>query len=338
MAFNVESFRKKTYELFCENFTGEVVPEPTIFCPFMCPVAMAEALVDEEIYEDYGVLELLILRLYALGIRDVQELADLSGMPLRMIERVLFNEEFVYHHIDSTKQSPITETGRKTIEENQLGNENGESSQKGPRSYSMYETIRRMHIEAATGTVIPGYLECDLRYMRSILPENLDGIVPRESVDMDKELEREINARLLEYKHKDILNEGDTIRKIRKIHSSRIMYRWACLARFEGMRYPMVVMEGRRYVDKLNMNSLRQNKFGYSVAVPLSVAEADKEWLLAHGFDLENVIIRSSEKFDYLEETTQLFGHHAVVGPIEDIPVVYEDELIMCDVEEECQK
>lgn len=332
MAFNVEAFRKETYELFCKNFTGEVIPEPSLFCPFMCPVAMAEASVIEEIYEDYGVLELLILRLYDLGIRDAEELSNLSGMPQHMIDKVLFNEEYVYHHIDSTKADPITAMGRKTLEENQMG---AEDEQDGPRSHSMYVTPRRMHIEAVTGTVIPGYLECDLKHMRTILPHDQDGIVPQESVDLDRELEDEINKRLQEYKHKDILNEGDTIRSVQNLRTTRLMYRWACLARFEGMRYPMVVMKGYRRVDKLNMDSLRENKFGYSVALPLSVAEVDRSWLEKHGFNLENVLVRASEKFDYLEKMSRSFGSRTAVVSVEDVPVVYEDELIKDEDEEE---
>lgn len=326
LAFRVETFRQKTFELFCKNFTGDTIPEPTLFSSFLCPVAMAEALVDEYIYEDYGVLELLVLRLYDLGIRDAHELADLSGMPLNMIEKVLLNEELVYHHIDSHQVNPITEMGRKTLEENRPGT-GTEKENHGPRSHSMYATVRKMHIEAATGTVIPGYMECELKHMRAVMPDNVDGVAPRESVAMDEELRTEINNRLQEYKHMDILNEGDTIRGIKELRSTRILYRWACLARFEGMRYPMIVMQGRSSVDKLGMDSLRGRRYGEPVAIPLSVAEADRSWLEDHGFRMDNILVRSSEKFEYLENMTQSFGIQAAAELVEDAPAVYEDEM-----------
>ena len=46
--------------------------------------------------------------------------------------------------------------------------------------------------------MIPAYLEEKSEYMKEILEERADGIVPRESVEQDEELCREINERIKE--------------------------------------------------------------------------------------------------------------------------------------------
>ena len=48
-------------------------------------------------------------------------------------------------------------------------------------SHVMYDTPRRLQIEAATGTVIPSFLEeNNIKRLKSVLEERADGVVPRE--------------------------------------------------------------------------------------------------------------------------------------------------------------
>ena len=49
------------------------------FHTFLCPIAMAEAMVKEHIIEDYGALELLVLRLYEAGFLIVKRLPHYQG-------------------------------------------------------------------------------------------------------------------------------------------------------------------------------------------------------------------------------------------------------------------
>ncbi|MGN0424008.1 MAG: hypothetical protein ACI4FY_01705 [Acetatifactor sp.] len=268
------------------------------FHTFLCPIAMAEAMVKEHIIEDFDALELLVLRLYDAGFRKKEEIASLSGMKDRLIERALNNEFMVYHHID-LETGEITEMGRKTLEENA----NGKSV-----SHTMYDTPRIMQIEAATGTVIPGYLEeNNMKYLKSILEEKADGVVPRESVQYDEELRQEINDRLLEYKHMDILNEGDTITSIEALHTTQMYYRWAYLVKFEGMKYPMVVMQGKKTISNVNAKSIGKGDYGRKVVVPLAIAETDAKFLAMNQIHFENVIVRRDGAFQYLLEKTANF-------------------------------
>lgn len=290
------------------------------FHTFLCPVAMAEVMVKEHIVEDFEAVELLVLRLYEAGFHSVKEIASLSGMKETVIERALNNEVMVYRHIDN-ESGAITNMGRKTLEENENGN---------AVSHIIYDTPRRMQIEAATGTVIPGYLEEDVKYMKQILEERVDGVVPVQSVNFDEELRNEINSRLLEYKHMDILNEGDTIVSIDKLHTTQIFYRWAYLAKFEGMTYPMIVFSGYKSIDHMNANSIKNKKYGERIAIPLSISETDDMYLKQNGIIFDDVLVRNDSAFKYLLDKTSGFNfdtnHEDIL--ITEEAFVYEDEKV----------
>jgi hypothetical protein len=166
--------------------------------------------------------------------------------------------------------------------------------------------------------------------MKQILGEKDDGIVPIQSVAFDEELKNEINTRLLEYTHKDILNEGDTIVKVEKLHTTQIFYRWAYLAKFDGMRYPMIVMSGYKSVDKLNAESIKNKKYGEKVAVPLSISETDDWYLRNHGICFDDVLVRKDSAFEYLLKKASEFNFNTEDEDIQmdEEEFVYEDEKI----------
>lgn len=313
-----KEIRKESEKLFLSNFNDEPPLKLLYFHTFLCPIAMAEVMVKEHIVEDFEALELLVLRLYDAGFRSVKEIASLSGMKEAIIERTLNNEVMVYRHIDN-ETGIITDMGRKTLEENESGN---------TVSHAIYDTPRRMQIEAATGTVIPGYLEEDVKYMKQILEERVDGVVPIQYVNFDEELRNEINSRLLEYKHMDILNEGDTIISIDKLHTTQIYYRWAYLAKFEGMTYPMIVIPGYKSIDHMNANSLKNKNYGKRIAIPLSISETDDMYLKENGISFEDVLVRKDSAFKYLLDKTSKFNFGTNLDDIQisEEKFVYEDE------------
>ena len=249
------------------------------------------------IVEDYDALELLVLRLYDVGFRDAETLASLSGMKLPMIERALNNEIFVYSHIDSDT-GEITEIGRQTLKENESD---------ALENHVMYLTPRRFQVEAVTGTVIPSYLEEKTDYMYPVLEERYDGIVPQESVEQDEELKKEINERLKEYKHLDILNEGDTIRSIEELRTSQIFYRWAFLTRYKGMKFPMIALRGYKSIEKVNLKSRKKGSYGKHVVIPLSISKTDAVFLNQHGITFDGTIVREDHLFEYLYNSVGTF-------------------------------
>ena len=116
-----KQIRKESEDLFLSRFNGEPPLKLLYFHTFLCPVAMAEVMVKEHIVEDFEALELLVLRLYEAGFHSVKEISSLSGMKEVMIERALNNEVMVYQHIDN-ETGAITDMGRQTLEENEIGN------------------------------------------------------------------------------------------------------------------------------------------------------------------------------------------------------------------------
>jgi hypothetical protein len=178
MKKTTKDIREESKKIFLEYVGENSNLRLLYFHTFLCPIAMAEAMVKEHIIEDYGALELLVLRLYEAGFHDSKEIASLSGMKETMIERVLSSEINVYHHIDIST-GEITDMGWQTLKENEQGNS---------VSHVMYDTPRRLQIEAATGTVIPSFLEeNNIKRLKSVLEERADGVVPRESVEYDEE-------------------------------------------------------------------------------------------------------------------------------------------------------
>ena len=324
---DIQEESKKIFLDFAEKSTNLLDEESTKlklqrFHTFLCPVAICEAMVREHIIEDFDALELLVLRLYEAGFHDSKEIASLSGMKEAMIERALYNEINVYHHIDMTT-GEITPMGQQTLEENEHGN---------LVSHVMYDTPRRLQIEAATGTVIPSFLEeNNIKRMKSVLGEGADGVLPRMSIRDDEELRNEINERLQEYKHMDILNEGDTIQDILSLNTTQIFYRWAYLAQYEGMKYPMIVMQGHKSISNVNAESIKKGNYGRKVVQPLSISETDAAFLKSKGLVFEGVLVRKDEAFEYLNKKTSKFNfeEEQTDMEIEDENAVFEDERII---------
>lgn len=314
--------REESKALFLERFNGQPKLNLQYFHTFLCPVAFAEAMVKEHIIEDYDALELLVLRLYAAGFHKIEDIVSLSGMKDTLIERAMNNEINVYQHIDF-ETGQLTDMGLKTLAENENGNY---------VSHVMYDTPRRLQIEAATGTVIPSYLEEDnIKYLRTILDERSDGVVPRESVRNDEELQREINDRIKEYKHMDILNEGDTIVSVESLNTTELYYRYAYLVRFEGMEYPMIAMQGKKTISNVNADSIKKKDYGNKVVVPIAISRTDADYLRENDMIFDDVLIRDDNCFEYLLEKTKDFKFDIEQNEIqlENEMAIYEDEKLL---------
>lgn len=323
MEQSFEERNKETEALFLESFVRDKPLVLEYFRSCQIPIAIAEASVEEYVIEDFNVLQLLVLRLYDAGFRSAKDMAALCGMREEMVEKALENEITVSGHIDDYLEE-ITETGRTTLETCAEGT---------MRSHSIYTTVRRIQIEAATGTVVPAYLEEQDDRMKMWLKDDQDGIVPQESVEQDEELRREINERLEEYRSKDILNEKATIRSINDLHSAQILYRWAYLAKFYGMKYPMIVMQGHRTVDNVNDKSKKEGDYGKKVALPLAVSRSDEGFFSELGVELGKVLVREDHFFEYLDQQVNdiLYPEETELEPLqtedEDTDDLFGDDL-----------
>lgn len=284
---------------FMSNLSSDCSVKPLYFKPFQCPVAIASAAVTEKQVQDYSVFALLLLRLIKAGFGKIDLLVNISGMGrgtvLSFLNKAIIDKQCGYIDKENPEKGVmLLPLGEETLKEN----ESAETNTLDPQAHVEYSTSRKMHIEALTGTVIPSYME---RYMNDAAPDDELGpyILPRENTVIDSELSREINTRLAEYVGLDRVTAGDIIQNIHSITSERIFFRWAYLVKLEGMIYPMIVMTGKRSVEKLNVESKKKGNFGITV-LPVAVARSDAGLLQGLGEEFRSVLVREDNYFDYL--------------------------------------
>lgn len=292
----------RDFALFMKDFHGVPPLELEYFHPFQCPVAVAEAKVNEHRIQEYSVFSLLILRLVHAGFKTEEQIASISGMSKESVSAYLIREIQIYQHIDPETMT-LTEMGLKTLEENPLGSGHS-GSESELRSHVIYNTPRHIQIEAVTGSVIPSYLERGGRDGRDAKPDEDLGyfILPRESVIRDAELQREMNERLREYIDSDYVDDGDIIENVTDLKTVRLFYRWAYLVKFRGMKYNLIVMTGKRRVDNVNARSNLAGNFDREVAVPLAISESDRAYLENNGIVFGDSLVRADLFFEYLEQ------------------------------------
>lgn len=257
---------------------------------FYYPVSIAEVDVKEYIIEEYESVELLVLQLFDAGLTNAKDIHTLTGLDKLLITRIIDNERFVYGHIESGSNA-LTEMGKKTLEEN--------SNSKGEQviQHALYDVKREIQIEALTGTVIPYGCETNKKRLVFNVADGYSRILPRETVQIDAELTREIRERLDEYKHYDILNDGETIRDFGPIRTREVRYGRAFLAEFKGLIHPMIIIEGYRF-DK---EEGRRVKF----YTPTALSASNARELKKDGVKLEEYLVRADKYFQYLMENKE---------------------------------
>lgn len=303
-----EFFASKTaenYDLFLKNFENPEAADIEYFHPFQCPVAEAKASVEERHIQDYSVFSLLALRLISIGFGTVEQIEEISGLSQETVV-AFFNRAIVDNHCQYIDpQNPdsgvrLTPLGEETLAEN----ENTDSS--SPKAHLIYNTPRKLQIEAATCTVIPSFME---RQVTDSKPDEDAGdfILPIKTVDLDEELLTEIKERIREYIDLDYIKSGDVVQNFKDISSVHIFFRWAYLTKIKGMKYPMIVMTGKRQVENLNAKSKKSGKFDW-VAAPVSISETDAKFLKSQSIEFSSTLIRSDHCFEYLANSIKSFS------------------------------
>lgn len=288
---------------FMENFDAPPSLELEYFHPMQLPVVITEASVQMRTVQDYSVLSLLILRLFDAGIRDPLAIQSISGMSLQTVNAYIEKEKFLLEHIDR-KTEQLTQLGRLTLEANQ--NLQGRAA----KSHQLYNCVIRIHIDPLTASLIPQYLERE--WGDNITPneEAGDFILPRKDAPTDETFLEELNTRLLtdinarmdEHVYCDTVKNGDVLSSVNKLCPIRVFYRWGYLAKFRGMRYPMVVYSGKRSVTNVNADSVARGVQSTFVMMPIALSQWDHAYLAANGISFHKVLQRSNECFDPLLE------------------------------------
>ena len=259
-----------------------------IFQHFMCPISIVEADVKEYVIDEYDTVELLVLRLYDAGLREVEAISNLTGIDENMIQKLLTAEKYTYGHINPGN-GEITEAGRATLDENTDINHLFQ--------HALYNVKRELQVDSLTGTLIKAEAETLKRKMPLFNDKMKPAILPRESVEIDNELSREIRERLQLYIDKGYFSEGNTIQDIERIQTKEVRYRDAYFVQLEGFRFPFIALpylyrdgkDLRRYIE------------------PICIASTDYQTILRWQTDIP-CLVREDSYFEYLDSLTNEFA------------------------------
>lgn len=292
-------------QLFMENFQTPPELELVAFHPVQLPIVVSEAHAKMHSVQDYSELSLLILRLFDAGVCSPKAIQSICGLSAETVRIYIEREMLILEHIDRDTNE-LTELGRETLKAN-------EDAQDGKvRSYQYYESAMRVHVDPLTASLIPQYLEWELLDNFEPNQDAGDFLKPRESASVDEAFRTELRERLLneinrrreEYVTLDTIQNGDILNCVTAFRPIRIFYRWGYLAKFKGMRAPMIVLTGKIAVDKVNAETNAAGVKARDVVMPVALAESDQQYLLSHGISFDKVLTRDDECFDELIEMT----------------------------------
>lgn len=290
---------------FLENFQAEPKLKLVGFHPVQLPVVISEAYVKLQSVQDYSVLSLLILRLFDAGIRSPEAIRSICGLSAETVKIYIEKEKYILEHIDPMTDE-LTALGRETLQANE------ELRDGKAQSCQYYDSVLRVHIDPLTASLIPQYLEWELpdnfepnpeagAFLRPRAYANVDEVFRQ---DLRERLTAEINKRKEEYVTLDALRNGDILSNVTALRPVHIFYRWGYLAKFEGMRVPMLVLTGRISVETVNAETTAAGVETRYVAMPIALAASDRAYLDAHDIRFDKVLAREDSCFRELLEAT----------------------------------
>lgn len=250
-----------------------------LFVPFMCPISIVDVDVQEYVIDEYDSVELLVLRLYAAGVKTVEGIEALTGIDSALIEKLIFAETYTYGHINpETKE--LTNAGIETLKDNE--------DSENLFQHALYNVKRELQVDSLTGSIIRA--EAEMRkdrmgYYGDIFRPNL---LPKDAVYIDSVLENEIVNRLKLYVSKKILEDGDVIKSISGFRTKEIRYRKAYYVVMHNFDYPMIAIS--YYEMKSNGRS--------RVLKPIAISERDARKVEIG--ESSEYLIRRDSYFEYL--------------------------------------
>lgn len=306
----LKKLKKSQWEEHLQQFLDQFQTPPRLqlvgFHPVQLPIIISEAHVKMHSVQDYSVLSLLILRLFDAGITSPDVIQSICGLSAETVRIYIEKEKFILEHIDP-ETDLLTDLGRETLKAN-------ENAQDGKvQSCQYYDSVLRVHIDPLTASLIPQYLEWEQPDNFEPDPEIGDFLKPRESADVDETFRKELRNRLLgeinsrkeEYVTLDAIQNGDILNSITAFRPIRIFYRWGYLAKFEGMRSPMIVLTGKLAVDTVNAESNAAGVKTRFVSMPVALSVSDCAYLNRNGIFFDRVLQREDSCFEELIEATQ---------------------------------
>ena len=137
-----------------------------------------------------------------------------------------------------------------------------------------------------------------------------NSILPRDTVEISDGLINEINERISEYAHKDIIRMLECVCNIESMEAMAIYHRTALLVKLDQMTYPMIILTGKRQIGNVGIDSRDKNKFDRRIrAYILSISKSDSNVLKKNGIETSELLIRDDRYFDYLLEKSKELEH-----------------------------
>lgn len=253
-----------------------------IFQHFLCPISIIDADVKEYVVDEYDSVELLILRLYDVGLRSPADITELTGIDRSMVEKLLFLEKNTYGHINPDT-GELTSAGKVTLQEN--------TDIENLFQHALYDVKRELQVDALTGTLIKAEAEILKSKMVNFSDSIKPNILPKDSVVIDEELNREIHERLQFYIDEGYFSEGNTINGISNMNTKEIKYRDAYYVVLEEFKYPFIAISYDRG-DKGKKEK---------IVAPIAISESDYKKV-----DKDKskcmFLVRADENFEYLNK------------------------------------
>ena len=110
--------KKKRFDSINDDLTDIMIQYPKItynyierFAPIYYPIAMIEVDLNERSFEDFEAIQLIVLKLYALGLNTPEKIANAAGLNSNYVRRML-KVLAGYGHIADGK---VTELGKESI-------------------------------------------------------------------------------------------------------------------------------------------------------------------------------------------------------------------------------
>jgi hypothetical protein len=122
--------------------------------------------------------------------------------------------------------------------------------------------------------------------------------------ELNQRLVTELNERKEEHVLADSLKNGNVIQDIESVQPIHIFFRWGYLAKFVGMRYPMLVFSGKLTTENTNAHTKASGFRGEKVLLPVNISASDKAFLESVDMLPEKVLSRGDSCFYDLEDVS----------------------------------
>ncbi len=286
--------------------------EIEIFQHFYCPISIVEADVKEYVIDEYDSVELLVLRLYDAGVQTTEQISNLTGIDENMVTKIMMTEKYTFGHIHPVT-GEITTAGRATLDDNTDVN--------NLFQHALYSVKREMQVDAITGTLIKANAEKNKTRMASFNDRMVPFISPREYVEIDEELIREIRERLQLYIDNGYFSDGNTINRIDNIRTKEVRYRDAYFVKLKSFEFPFIALP----------YFYREEDTVKKVVEPICLACTDFQKIRENDGAL-SCLVREDSYFNYLYDFLPKFEEFVsndldeMVSDLEDMITAEEDE------------